>query len=84
MKKIFLLSWAALFIPYFPAFSSTDPGLVLVSDVAGCCEQRQSLSSPWYPNGLNFTDCQRLKQSIDKDDRIFDQGGLVRWNQSCR
>ncbi len=49
--------------------------------VSGCCKERDK--DRWYPNGLNFRDCETLNQRRDGDN-VFDQSGFVWWDTQCR
>jgi hypothetical protein len=81
MKKFGAILLSFLFVGLRPMLVSRDS--LLLADVAGCCKQRRTTTSAWYRNGLPFIDCQRLKRSLDNSDQIFDDGGLVWWDQRC-
>jgi hypothetical protein len=82
MKKSFLIVVGILIsVVLSPQLFRADS--VVVADLAGCCMQRQTLNAQWFRNGLNFTACQQLKNSLDHNNQIFVQGGLVWWNQTC-
>jgi hypothetical protein len=50
---------------------------------SGCCKRRDSLRAPWYRVSLSFDQCKQVNDKTDRDN-VFDQGGLVWWDSSCR
>ena len=81
MKKLFFIGFLSFLCLFF--FLYVFIVVPVSGDVAGCCMQRQTANAPWFKNGLNFSDCQHLKMSLDKNDQIFVEGGLVYWDQAC-
>jgi hypothetical protein len=55
----------------------------LAQQQAGCCKERDALSSRnWRKNGLNLQNCTRLNDKRDGDN-VFQPTGLVWWDEKC-
>lgn len=57
------------------------PGDSRVDALSGCCKQRDSYKSSWYPNEMSFDQCNKSNER-DKDS-IFDKSGLFWWDVDC-
>lgn len=49
----------------------------------GCCMQRATPQSPWYPNGMDFNQCRSVNQYQDGNDDLYQAYGLIWWNVNC-
>jgi hypothetical protein len=55
----------------------------LAQEPAGCCKERDALSSRnWRNNGLNLQNCTRLNDKKDGDN-VYQPTGLVWWDGRC-
>jgi len=74
LATFLVVAFASLAVPpcRVPAFAQ-----------AGCCKERDSLSSrAWRPNGLSFENCRRQNDKRDGDN-VGQPAGFIWWDARC-
>jgi hypothetical protein len=81
MKKIVFWISVMLFAHVMPMAQGTIEKIH--AGARGCCMQRATTTSPWYPNGMGFNQCRSANQYQDANDDLYQASGLIRWNVNC-
>ncbi len=79
-KKVFWISLLLIACPIVMA-----PGAIETTHARarGCCMQRASEHSEWYPNGMDFNQCRSANQYRDGNDDLYSPSRLFWWNVNC-
>lgn len=79
MKKFFIVFFLMLGLATVTVLNSIDTSSFASG---GCCKERKSTNSRWYPNGMAYNECDNLNRKIDRD-YLIEPTGYIWWDEYC-